>query len=250
MTRDLLSIITISRNDRSGLVRTHQSLSKFLPFGIEHVIVDGSDGAMNHCPDLSLQADSTYIRQAGQGISNAFNEGLNRSSGDWVWFLNGGDAVHEDLDPAWLLSLLAQTRSNVVLGAVQFDGESTPRPMSLIKQQWPLVVCWPLHPAAIVRRKVLLEAGGFDQRWRVAMDYDLWFRILNRYNRVDVISVCLARFDTKGISERPETRRLAQREAAQVLLLHTGTVLRDLIWLAARAAWKWLRALGTLLGIR
>lgn len=249
MARELLSIVTISRNDRSGFIRTVESITKFVSCGVEHVIVDGSDEGAGYSEELVVGNSSIYVRQSGLGISAAFNEGLENSSGEWVWFLNGGDAVHENLDPSWLLTLLTQTTANVVLGTIQFDGELKPREMPLLKQQWPLVVCWPLHPGAIVRRRVLSEAGGFDRRWRVAMDYDFWFRVFHGHNRIDVISVCLARFDTKGISERPETRRLAKREAAQVLLLHSGAILRDIIWLVARAAWKWLRALGTLLGI-
>ncbi|MBP7141288.1 MAG: glycosyltransferase [Opitutaceae bacterium] len=249
MTRELLSIVTISRNDRNGLSRTLESVSRIMPLGAQHVVVDGGDEAVCHSSELLRGDEVIYVRQSGQGISNAFNEGLDSSSGEWVWFVNGGDAVHENLDASWLFTHLAQTRANVVFGTIQFDDEAKPREMPLLKQQWPLLVCWPLHPGAIVRRRVLLEAGGFHQRWRVAMDYDFWFRALNRHSRVDVISVCLARFDTKGISERPETRRLAKREAAQVLLLHSGAAFRDIICLLARASWKWLRALGTLLGI-
>lgn len=249
MANTRLTIVTISRNDRSGLSRTLQSVAKFLPFSTEHVIVDGSDEGALCSAEMPGGGNYVYVRQSARGISSAFNEGLKNSSGDWVWFLNGGDAVHENLDPSWLLSLLVQTSANVVLGTIQFDGESNPRELPLLKHQWPLLVCWPLHPAAIVRRRVLREVGGFDQRWRVAMDYALWFRVFHGPSRIDVISVCLARFDTKGISERPETRRLAKREAAQVLLLHSGGVLRDVVWLVARACSKWLRALGTLLGI-
>lgn len=250
MKKTLLSIVTITRNDRQGLSRTIGGVLKFVPFGAQHVIVDGSDEVTDWGAEVYRGGDATYIVQSSRGIANAFNEGLENVDGEWVWFLNGGDTVHEEIDPSWLLTLLRHTKADVILGAVQFDGDPMPRRMPLLKQQWPLMVCWPMHPAAIVRRRVLRGVGGFDRRWRVAMDYDLWFRVLNQHIRVDVISVCLARFDTKGISERSETQRLAEQEAALVLLLHSGKVLRDVIWLVARVFWKWLRALGVLFGFR
>src|SRR5204862_7252521 len=33
------------------------------------------------------------------------------------------------------------------------------------------------NTAAALRRSAALEAGGYDGRWRYAMDYDLWLRL-------------------------------------------------------------------------
>jgi len=244
-----LSIVTIAKEATPSLWRTVESTIAFRDAGVEQVVVvDGIPGRLDQ-PEMRLE-HVRWLHRSARGIADAFEAGLGCADSEWVWFLNGGDAVHEELDPMWLLSYLESTSANAVFGAVQFDGEPTPRPMPLLKEQWPLVVCWPLHPGAIVRRSVLIDAGGFDPRWRVAMDFDLWFRVLNGRNRVDVISVCLARFDTSGVSERQDTRRLARREAASVLVAHSGAIFQDLVWTVARTSWKWLCAVATLLGLR
>ena len=230
-----LTIITVTKDDANGLVRTLVSAAPLRAAGAEHVVIDGSDDATASAR-LAAEVGQgiTHILRPPRGVADAFNEGLHAASGEWVWFLNGGDAVHEALDPVWLLSLLATTRAHIVTGALHFDGESAPRPMPHLSYQWPLIACWLAHPATLVRRKTLLGIGGFGQRWRIAMDYDLWFRMLCRDTIVDVVSVPFARFDVKGVSERRETRIAAQREEAKVVLAHCGRLGGAVVWLCLR----------------
>lgn len=248
--RPLLSIVTITKNDMMGLRRTIESADAFRSDRVEQIIVSGD----RFDPEIKLGFEKiTNLRcfeREALGISDAFNRGLEVASGEWVWFVNGGDAVHESVDSEWLLRLLSSTRADAVFGAVHFDGEASPRHQPTLRYQWPLVVCWPMHPAAIVRRRVLVESGAFATRWRVAMDYDLWFRLLRRDVSTDIVSICFARFDTKGISERADTRRLATREAAAVLLKHSPQVISYLCWSCARTATKLVGALLIRLGLR
>ncbi len=241
----LLTIITISREDFAGLARTVASAD----FGkenqdVERMVVEAGESGQA----WALAAGCRWFRQSGTGISGAFNEGLAAARGEWIWFLNGGDRMHEALDPAWLLELLRNTRADVVTGAVQFDGEPQARVLPHASYQWPLLACWPAHPATIIRRELLLRVGGFDEKLGIAMDYDLWFRALRRPTVVDMISVPFARFDTTGISERPDSRALARREEAAVVVRYAPSLIWSSLWLALRTcrrlAWATLRYCG------
>jgi glycosyltransferase involved in cell wall biosynthesis len=209
---------------------------------VEHIVVDGS-GECSHTNRLIRQAggESVLILRPAKGIADAFNAGLAMARGDWVWFVNGGDAVHEALDPAWLLALLANSRADLVVGGIHYDGDASPRPVPPLRQQWPLLECWLPHPATIARKQTLLQAGGFDAGYAIAMDYDLWFRLLNGGATVDVISVPLARFDPTGLSQRAYYRQVVCREEARVILRNwrsllgaplrlSGRVIRRLLW--------------------
>jgi len=238
----ILSIVTITKEDPRGLKRTLGSLKSWLSDDrIEHVLVTAENSAA-----CEVDPNSRVIVQRSSGISAAFNEGLECCHGEWVWFLNGGDAVHEALDPVWLLSLLTTTRAHIVTGALHFDGDSAPRPMPPLSYQWPLIACWLAHPTTLVRRETLLSVGGFDQRWRIAMDYDLWFRLLNRDAIVDVVSVPFARFDVKGVSEHRETRVAAREEEAKVVRAHCGrlggAVVRLCLRVVRRILWAFWRS--------
>jgi hypothetical protein len=248
MSRPRLTLVTVTKDDHPGLVRTLASSASLRAAGAEHLVIDGGAGpAAAETVAAAAGGPGRVIRRAPHGIADAFNAGLAEAQGEWVWFLNGGDAVHESLDAAWLLAFLAATRADVVAGMLHFDGEAEPRPPAPLAYRWPLVACWPAHPATLVRRQRLQAAGGFDSRRRIAMDYDLWFRLFGRDAGVDVLSVPLARFDRQGLSERPETAAAARRETAAVVLAHAGRMAGQAGWLglrvARRIAWaacRWL----------
>jgi glycosyltransferase len=218
----ILSIVTITKEDSRGLKRTLDSLAGWLSDGrIEHVLVIPGDSAA-----CEAGPATRVVAQSSRGIPGAFNEGLACCHGQWVWFLNGGDALHPGLSRDWLFALLAATAADVVVGTVHYDGDVAPRPPRLLREQWPPLICWIPHPAAVVRREVLLRAGGFDERWRIAADFDLWLKLLHQDARVDVVSVPFACFDVNGVSQRTDTQRLVTRENAGVLWCHKRSLVR------------------------
>lgn len=242
-----LTIITVTKDDPNGLARSLASAAAFRRQGAEHIVVDGSADAV--LAEKLVNAGDSGVRVISsppRGIADAFNIGLQNTQGDWVWFLNGGDTIHESADPVWLLEHLRRTKADLVVGAVQFDGETEPRRLPGLRDQWPLIACWLPHQATMVRRELLMAAGGFHNRWRVTMDYDLWLRMIKANTPVDVLSVVLARFATDGISEAPVTSALKWREDAAVVRIHAlamiGYVLRlnlKLCWRLARALVRW-----------
>ena len=240
MSPAILTIITITRDDLAGLRATLVSTTALRADArVKQVVVDGDGMAKAE----AVAAGCRWMHQSGSGIAGAFNEGLAAVQSEWVWFLNGGDRVHETLDPQWLLALLQTTQADLVTGAIQDDGADALRYAPPLQQQWPPTVCWLQQPSTIVRRALLVRAGGFDPHLRVCMDYDLWLRLLKPKPQVDVVSVPFARFNTGGVSRRPETRRLLMRENAKVLWRHRCLFLRDV----PRAGWRYAKALGSAL---
>ncbi len=243
MSRPLLSLVTITRNDPKGLARTLASAAAFRRQGAEHIVIDGSADALLVEKLVSeCESEARLISSPPRGIADAFNIGLQHARGEWVWFVNGGDAIHESADSGWLLAHLRRTKADLVVGAVQFDGEAEPRRLPGLRDQWPLIACWMPHQATMIRRELLVAAGGFHDRWRVAMDYDLWFRMIAAKTPVDVLSVVLARFATDGISEAPATVALKWREDAAVIRRHAWTLTRYVLRLNLKLAWRLGRA--------
>ena len=241
MNNPWLSIVTVTKDDPAGLERTLASTAAWLEGpAVEQIVIDAS------VPPAAVGNPVVRVaRQQSHGIAAAFNEGLQAAKGEWVWFLNSGDAAHPQLSREWLLQLLSATAADIVAGTVHYDGDVAPRPARLLREQWPPLISWIPHPAAIVRRRVLMQAGGFDKQWRIAMDFDLWLRLLLQDARVDVLSVPFAIFDVTGVSQRPETRDLLARENAGVIWRHKRGLARS--WLAtgrrlARTLFKaWLQ---------
>ncbi len=226
MTLSRLTIVTITKDDPAGLVRTLGSAKGLRSLGAEHIVVDGSvDAGPAERIVREVGSNITIKRHPARGIADAFNAGLSESSTEWLWFLNGGDAVHEALDPGWLVTLLAGSRADLVVGGIHYDGDDKPRPVPRLRQQWPLLECWLPHPAVLLRRSILTRAGGFDPRYAIAMDYDLWMRLFAAGATADVLSVPFARFDISGLSQHPAHRRTVCREEARVIRSHWRSLL-------------------------
>lgn len=218
-----LTIVTITKDDPVGLGRTLASARAWREFpGVEQVVVFAGDAIPDGIPEAV-----GVVRQASVGIARAFNEGLASARGEWIWFVNSGDAIHEELSPAWLSTLTRRTQADVVTGALLYDDEREPRPPPPPSCQWPMLHSWPAHPATLVRRRALVAIGGFDPRWSICMDFDLWHRLFDAQRAVDVVAMPFARFETNGISRRPEYVGCLYRENAAVVWRHKGRIMRN-----------------------
>ena len=217
----MLSIVTITKGDPVGLARTLKSTELLRQQGVEHIVVDGSSVPSQE----AFPPQVRWVRREAAGIADAFNHGLSLVASEWTWFLNGGDGAHESLDPGWLLMLLKRTRADLIVGGVQYDGDTTWRPQPGIGRQWPVLECWLPHPATLVRTQTLRAAGGFSSDFQVAMDFELWQRLIESRTVVDVVAVPFARFDLRGISQSEHGRRIAAHEESGILLRHSGRLL-------------------------
>jgi len=245
----LLTVITVTRNNFDGLVRTVESVEALRLSGVEHVIVDGSD---DFCREENLsfcnRAGVYYLYRKPDGISDAFNSGLMASSGVWVWYLNSGDSVHEYIDPAWLLWLLKSSAADIITGGILYGGEAQVRYAPKLADRWPLLSCWLPHPATLVRRHLLVAVGGFDVSYKIAMDYELWFRLLEKDATVDVLSIPLARFELGGVSNQERTRAQLLREEGKIILSHGWHLFWQSVRTSPRVAVRLVRALRHQLG--
>ncbi len=202
MTR-LLDMITITKDDLDGVAVTIESTDKFnrLP-GFGHIVVDGSsENTRKQVAQLAGdRPNMEYFWQAPTGISAAFNAGLHRSQAEWIWFLNGGDTVHPRISPELLFPLLENSTADAMIFQIEFVNTGKIPPHPPIWMRWPPVWSWIPHPAAIVRRNLLTRFGAFDESYRIAMDYEFWFRGLANDVVVDTISIPLSRFTMDGLS--------------------------------------------------
>ena len=188
----LITVITITLNDRKGFSRTAESLlSQELLDEVEWVVVDGgsTDGTLEAISEATAD-DRAPVRTKvldgpDGGIVDAMIRGAAAATGEYLQFLNSGDQYHADsilrlvsrelrpragASPAWLYG---QCR------VVDERGRSV-RPLharrySLMRHAYHVTRI--NHQAVFVRRDVFRELGGFRPEAGTALDFDLLMRL-------------------------------------------------------------------------
>ena len=166
---------------------------------------------------LKEKKNIKYLWQVPSGISAAFNFGLKHASAEWVWFLNGGDELHEELDPEFFLNILLKSNSDAIIFQVKNIQEKAIYRHPQLWAVWPPVLSWIPHPSTVTRRNLYEKYGYFDKSYKIAMDYEFWIRCFAGDAVVDLVSIPVSKFDQSGISSgdgkliKAELRRIIRR---------------------------------------
>lgn len=101
MSRPILTIITVNFNNNKGLIKTLESVRKQSFLEYEHIIIDAnsSDGSKETINKYSIQnSHLTYwVSEPDQGIYDGMNKGIEHASGEYLYFLNSGDCLVDDI---------------------------------------------------------------------------------------------------------------------------------------------------------
>lgn len=94
MKSPLVSIITVTYNAVSTIEKCILSVNRHKMDDIEFIVIDGAstDGTVNLLEKHNDKID-VWISEPDSGIYDAMNKGLDRASGDYVYFLGGDDIL-------------------------------------------------------------------------------------------------------------------------------------------------------------
>jgi glycosyltransferase involved in cell wall biosynthesis len=184
---------------------------------IEILVVD--DGSTDTTPEVVGAVDDARLRpvrhERNHGISRTRNTALRLARGEWLAFLDDDN----EWAPDYLARQLALAASRPEAGVVycrarlrdipsgsEHDDESGLYQGRVFHH---LVGGWnPWMSATLIRRSVLTEVGGLDERLRATEDHDLWLRLALCTNFAGMSDVLLTRYLRHGaqLSRNPEFR--------------------------------------------
>jgi glycosyltransferase involved in cell wall biosynthesis len=186
----LVSVITPCLNAASTIEETLDSVrAQGLGDEIEHVVVDGgsTDGTVEL---LRTMPDVSWISEPDRGLSDAMNKGVGMARGEYIGWLNADDfylpgalrrvvGAMAGAQPMWLTApcLIVDGSGNEIRHGVTRYKRFLLRHYG---RRSLLVQNYVAAPSTFVRRDAILEAGGFDERFKYSMDYDLWLRLAER----------------------------------------------------------------------
>ena len=185
----------------------------------EIVVVD--DGSADNTKEVldKYEAQIKYIYQENQGRSAARNRGVKESTGEYIAFLDADDLWEVDK----LMLQMAYFEKNSNLGLIYSDALSVrDREVlvpSLFRERRPYAGrCFDkllyenfIPTQTVIVKKMVFEAvGGFDESIEVSEDYDLWLKILKKYE-ISYIDKVLARYrlHNNNVSQDIEKMSLA-----------------------------------------
>jgi glycosyltransferase involved in cell wall biosynthesis len=179
----LVSVVTPSLNQARYLREAIESVRALTYEPIEHIVVDG--GSTDGTLEILAEYDGLrWISEPDRGQSHALNKGFAMARGEVFGWLNADDAyeqhaVAEAVDALDGVGLVYAdvTRVN--------DDRTNPRRIPS-RASWDL---WTevndgngiFSPSVFFTREAFEEVGGVDESLHMAMDYDLWLKVGERF---------------------------------------------------------------------
>ncbi len=216
-----ISIITINYNNAIGLKKTmgsvfSQSLSDF-----EYIVIDGasSDESVEIIKSFEENKKSFFfhwISEPDTGIYNAMNKGINKSTGEFLLFLNSGDYLNNNLVLEKCNSIIDGS-SEIYSGKMMyFDNKKEitflpPQKLGLFQSVYQNLK----HPSTFIKRTLFERYGLYNENNKIISDAEFFILCsgINEctYQPIDVI---ISNFVADGISST--NLKLKEKEATNL----------------------------------
>ena len=198
----LVSIVTVSLNNRTGLEKTICSVISQQNISFEYIVVDGSsnDGSADVIKKYRHNL-AAWLSEPDKGPYHAMNKGAGLAKGEWIIFLNAGDVFYE----RECLSRMTRFLSDPAIDAIYGDSLADYGSFRIYRKAGPFRDIWKgmifSHQALLIRLSLVKESGFNTSLPKIA-DYDLVLRKLRDPARVAYKPVPLAICDAYGISAK------------------------------------------------
>jgi glycosyltransferase involved in cell wall biosynthesis len=196
----------VGRAIRSALTQTFEDF--------ELLVVD--DGSTDGTADVLTSVDDRRLRRVrherNYGISRTRNSALGLARGEWLAFLDDDNEWAPDYLERQLAFSASRARAGVVYCRARRRHASSGAETEIGELKQGRVFCdlvegWnPFVSSALIRRALLVEVGGLDERLRATEDRDLWMRLAQRTEFAGASEALLIRHERHGpqLSRNPD----------------------------------------------
>lgn len=221
-----LSIITINYNNKTGLIKTIDSVIYQTFQDIEYIIIDGgsTDGSREYIEQIQEHVDY-WVSEPDKGIYNAMNKGIKEVNGEYCLFLNSGDylinnkileevfkhKIKKDIIFGNFLKKFVNGETEPVIfsGAIDFDFFTQNNYNSLP------------HTSSFIRTNLFDKTGLYNEDYKIVSDWEFFLLSVCKYNcSFHYLPIVISVFDMGGVSSNELNEKLIRTERELVLEQH------------------------------
>ncbi len=186
-----ISIITVAYNSASTIRDTIESVLAQSYRNIEYILIDGDsyDNTLDIIKEYEPKFEGRlrWVSAKDNGIYDAMNKGLSRTTGDVVAILNSDDVY---CDTCALEKVIAVFKKNDRLDSVYADMVYVSHDdTSHIVRRWttgvqrPFRIGWhTAHPTLYIKREMFEKYGNYNLDLKLASDFELMLRFFEKHN--------------------------------------------------------------------
>lgn len=245
MLQPKFSIITVTYNAASVIEPTLRSIAMQSYKNYEFLLIDGasSDGTVDVVKNSGVHA-THIISERDNGLYDAMNKGMALATGDYLCFLNAGDAFHSSDTLEKIVEAVAYESSlpDVLYGeTTEVDSDrnfvrmrrlQAPEHLDWKSFKQGMLVC---HQAFLAKRTI---APLYDLQYRLSGDVDWCIRVMKSSKRLVNVKLTIIDYLQDGLSIKHH--RASLKERFRIMCNHYGifsTVCHHL-WFVVRAVIK------------
>jgi len=181
----MISLITATFNSEKVLSSNLKSVKMQSFKNFEHLIIDGKSTDKTISLAKSFDHVSKIISEPDKGIYDAINKGIKNTSGEIIGFLNSDDVFYDENSLQYIFDAF-DDKTDCVFGDLIYTdiNENIKRvwkgsefKKGAFKKGW-----MPAHPTFYCRRSVYEKLGLYDDSFKIAGDFELMLRFLEKHN--------------------------------------------------------------------
>lgn len=199
----MISIVSATYNASKTIEKMILSVLEQKNFSnIEFIIIDGEskDETVNIIKKYSQYIDY-WISEPDKGIYNAFNKGVKKATGKYIYFLGSDDYLSNNIIMNEMEQYLNKN-IDIVCGKVYLlDSILNIRKISgkFLSKQEILSGQMAPHQGMFMKRELALKYK-FNEEYRIASDYELFLRAILDGAKIMFIDLVIANYNVQGVS--------------------------------------------------
>ncbi|MDR2067710.1 MAG: glycosyltransferase [Holosporaceae bacterium] len=200
-----VTVVTVVRNlietgRESFFLQCIESVREQTYPNIEHIVIDGAstDGTLDLLKKYADKGWIVYYSEQDNGIYDAMNKGIQKSTGKYINFLNSDDYFCDRYGLERSVELLEDSGAVFSYSRVYFvcnEEKIALLPDKIERFFFSMPFC---HQGVLMRRDAIVNEGMFDVKLNIVCDYDLLVKLIMKGCECVSVDVIFVAFRTGG----------------------------------------------------